>query len=414
MMCRYIRSISIFFLSLQIIFNAQDLYASVVINEVYYDHPGSDGGREFIELLNTGDRPVPLEGWSLVSVDGNTGSVSLLWSAPGGALIEPSGYLLAGGDDVVSSLEYRLSGSIENGPDCVALMEGGRTVDRVGYGVIELQGLCEGDCAQDVPAGRSLARKPDGRDTDDNRSDFVPAVPSPGLPNFYERDLAAERPSGYLLVCPGSAAYIPISLVNRGLAGIEDAVTVALLGEDGTRLSSLDAEVCLSPGEISEISLYLPGTKYFPEELTIAFDLPGDMNGANDSLNVITAVSPGDIVINEIMPRPSPDGSEWVELFNRSEKWIDLSGWVLSDRSGSSGTIPVTATPLSPGSFLVLADDPDAFFSIHRSGPVAVVSLEGRWPRLNDGGEVADVLVLTDGEGWLVDQIEYGGIYGEE
>jgi len=37
----------------------------VVINEVFYDAAGSDGGFEFVELLNRSDSPLSLAGYRL-------------------------------------------------------------------------------------------------------------------------------------------------------------------------------------------------------------------------------------------------------------------------------------------------------------------------------------------------------------
>jgi len=36
--------------------------AQLVINELYYDHPGSDDGHEFVEIMNVSDAVVPLAG----------------------------------------------------------------------------------------------------------------------------------------------------------------------------------------------------------------------------------------------------------------------------------------------------------------------------------------------------------------
>ncbi len=48
--------------------------AGVVINEVYYDHPGRDDGWEFVEIHNPDAVPYALAGWVLEAVDGATGN----------------------------------------------------------------------------------------------------------------------------------------------------------------------------------------------------------------------------------------------------------------------------------------------------------------------------------------------------
>jgi len=42
----------------------------VVINEVFYDAAGTDGGFEFVELLNRSDGPLSLAGYRLEAGDG--------------------------------------------------------------------------------------------------------------------------------------------------------------------------------------------------------------------------------------------------------------------------------------------------------------------------------------------------------
>ena len=65
-------------------------YASVVISEIMY-HPQSDDRLdEYVELLNTGDHPADLTGWSVTS--------ALSYSFPPGVLLDPGGYLVVAAD----------------------------------------------------------------------------------------------------------------------------------------------------------------------------------------------------------------------------------------------------------------------------------------------------------------------------
>ena len=151
--------------------------ADLVINEIYYDHPGVDTGREFVELLNRGLDPVDLSCHLLEFIDGATGRSRFLWQGASGSILPAGERLLVGGADVDGS-DAPLLGSLENGPDAIRLISGSGTEDLVGYGETA---YCEGEPALDVSPGLSLSRRPDGRDTGDNSSDFVPARPSPGF-----------------------------------------------------------------------------------------------------------------------------------------------------------------------------------------------------------------------------------------
>lgn len=71
--------------------------------------------------------------------------------------------------------------------------------------------------------------------------------------------------------------------------------------------------------------------------------------------------APGDIVINELLFHPQTGGKDFAELYNRSEKIINLEGWQLTNyqkMSGATTTIIETPFLLFPESYVVLTEDP--------------------------------------------------------
>jgi len=108
-----------------------------------------------------------------------------------------------------------------------------------------------------------------------------------------------------------------------------------------------------------------------------------------------------DIVINEIMADPTPSFGlpelEYVELFNVSNKLIDISGLVFSDAS-SSGSV-TSFEVLAPGEYVILCDvDNTAAFSAY-GRVVGLSSLPG----LNNDGD--DVSIAIDSV--IIDQLSY-------
>lgn len=106
----------------------------------------------------------------------------------------------------------------------------------------------------------------------------------------------------------------------------------------------------------------------------------------------------GDIIINEIMVDPSPvvglPDLEYIEIYNKSNKYIDISGWKLGDAS-ADGTI--ASTIVSPGSYTILV----ATASVPSfAGSIAVSS----FPSFNNSG---DDVVLKDATGEIMDKISY-------
>jgi hypothetical protein len=109
----------------------------------------------------------------------------------------------------------------------------------------------------------------------------------------------------------------------------------------------------------------------------------------------------GDLLITEFFPDPSPQlglpNAEFVELYNSSEKVLELEGVGLS--TGSSPKI-LPAYQLRPGAYLILCDEADvADFSAFG----AALGLEG-FPALTNGG---DELTLTNEDGAVLVALNY-------
>ena len=107
------------------------------------------------------------------------------------------------------------------------------------------------------------------------------------------------------------------------------------------------------------------------------------------------------IVFNELMVDPSPavalPDCEYIELYNRSEEELDLTGWEIIV-NGRSACIPEAT--VAAGSYLVLAGTSSAAMLEETCNPVAVPS----FPALrNSGGEV----VLQNEMGYLVSRVNY-------
>ena len=107
---------------------------------------------------------------------------------------------------------------------------------------------------------------------------------------------------------------------------------------------------------------------------------------------------PGDIIITEFMADPSPviglPELEFVEIYNKSAKYFDLTGWKLGDNA-TDGT--VVNGWLAPGEYKVFC----AASSVAQfPGSIAVTS----FPSLNN---TIDDVVIKDPAGIILDKITY-------
>lgn len=102
-----------------------------------------------------------------------------------------------------------------------------------------------------------------------------------------------------------------------------------------------------------------PGTVYF---LTI--DGVRDCSGNPMAAPVVLEVAlpevgePGDVIINEVLFNVSQGGSEFVEIYNPSQKAIGLQGWSIENQSGTTRLITEDPLVILPGKYMLFTGNP--------------------------------------------------------
>ncbi|MEJ8801088.1 lamin tail domain-containing protein [Pontibacter sp. H249] len=131
------------------------------------------------------------------------------------------------------------------------------------------------------------------------------------------------------------------------------------------------------------------------QPLTVAFALP-------------SAPTPGDVVINEILFNPRPNGVDFVELVNRSDKYINLKDWKLANTSGDtiSNIRSITAANyvLAPGAYVVLTSNPD---NIKSNYPAAREQVFLRMSSLPSYPDAAGTVVVLQPDNRTADRFSY-------
>ncbi|MCO4814418.1 MAG: lamin tail domain-containing protein [Flavobacteriales bacterium] len=95
-------------------------------------------------------------------------------------------------------------------------------------------------------------------------------------------------------------------------------------------------------------------------ELQNAADCWLNSNNMNGTFALPELPADGDIVINEILFNPLSGGSDWVELYNNSDKLIDLKNWEIASFSNdtiSGNKLIENHYLLKSGEFVILAED---------------------------------------------------------
>lgn len=186
---------------------------AVVINEALYDAVSTDTGREWVEFFNAGSVPVDLTGWRIERGGATFASV---FTFPAGAAIAPGGFLTVG-ESLVPDVDFTATLAFENGgsaTDGIRLVDNkGVVVDVLLYDAPNTNALGDetgtpgASFAPDVAEGHSLARVPDGADTNQNAIDVVDvSAPTLGSSNVLPTPTPTPSPTLTPTPTPTSSA----------------------------------------------------------------------------------------------------------------------------------------------------------------------------------------------------------------
>ncbi|MDZ4122507.1 MAG: lamin tail domain-containing protein, partial [Candidatus Cloacimonadaceae bacterium] len=200
----------------------------VVINEVLYDPVGVDTGFEWLELYNSGEQNINLEG---AQIQRGGASFSTVFTFPY-YILRPGRYVLVGESQVpdavfTTSLAFQNGGGATDGIRFVSADSS--YTDTVLYdepninALIDDSGVAGTSFALDVPPGYSLARRADGWDTDNSAHDFIAEPnPTPGQPNraycdfsIQHAELAQTATGHQLSLWVANLSHIPANHFSR-------------------------------------------------------------------------------------------------------------------------------------------------------------------------------------------------------
>lgn len=418
----------------------------VLINEIHY-HPSGGAGAaslEFLELHNFGTEDVDISLWAF------TEGIDYVF-APGTTL-PGGGYLVVSPDPDTAREHYGIAavagpylGRLDNGGEIVALVNGaGQLINRLHYDDERVW--------TDLPDGLGPSLEFTGEDlSNDLPARWMPSVVVGGTPG--ERNTRyRESP-----LDPAGADRFREGIINEILASRDGAEagfvelhnpTAGLLDLSGFRLVLTESAqlFTLPPG-----SVFAPGALHVYTEVELGFAVPdrdedclltepdgrtlvdalhlehegestsfGRFPDGDEDTFVMTTPTPGSpnsyafsspVVINEIYYHPPyvpasvdctlrcSDAYQWVELWNRSNDAVDLSGWKIT--KGISFTFD-PGTSLAAGQGMVVV----ASLATFREEYPDVTNVVGNWSgRLS---HASDTLNLRDALGNRVDHVHYG------
>ena len=189
------------------------------------------------------------------------------------------------------------------------------------------------------------------------------------------------------------AVQVPLSGTIE--PGAYASFDVSIEGEGDTKVFLLDGDGNALDAAVFKRSTVDSHYQTFPAGSSEWFLTGADTRGAANEV-----VVRDEIVISEIMFAPPIGGSgEFVEIHNRSDATVDLSGWKLSE--AVSFTFPPD-TSIEAGRYLVVVSDQDWFGKNYAQTGSVVGEFDGGLS--NDG----ELIRLLDSQGNLADHVDYG------
>lgn len=126
-------------------------------------------------------------------------------------------------------------------------------------------------------------------------------------------------------------------------------------------------------------------------------------------VSLSTPPKAADLVINEILFNPPINGFDYVEIYNKSDKTIDLSEVLMASKDAFGNLVnPITLSDdhhlIFPAEYKVFTENKDWLQSKYKTASSSNSQLLASMPSMPDEG---GTLVLTDQQGMSLDELQY-------
>lgn len=379
----------------------------IIVNEFLKDPPGAL--EEYVELKNTSSRLLNLRDWEI----GDNGSLSIISNQD--VAILPDSFLVITSDTSalksvfgdVPAIEVSLP-AFNNTTDQIRLYdENGTTIDSLQY-TPEWGGV---DVALERRSATTSAvfienwgDSPNANaGTAGSENEVTPDNTPPDL-----ETLSIINDSTFILTF--SERINPDSAENPENYGITVSTKV-IAGENQFFKASFT-----EPNSVELIVRFI-----IPESGSLDIfnqaDIFGNINPIISryfqNIQTDTAQS-DDVFINEFVYDPPSGLTEFVEIYNPTDKIFNLKGWTLNDNSGNEAVLtnedfffrkndPSTSLPDNP--YVILT--PDSSIQVGQTNRLVVMG--SRFPTLNN---TTDAIVLKNAQGVTIDSLTYTQDWG--
>ncbi|MEM9884698.1 MAG: lamin tail domain-containing protein [Bacteroidota bacterium] len=354
-------------LSFQYIEPVRTEFGEILINEIMADPSPAIGQPEveYIELYNNSDKSINLEGFEIADIVKKIELPDYLL-APRDyvVLYEGDGSDFVGLNNVLGLEDFiGLSNSIEElelkNPD-------NELIHSVKYNLLWYRDVNKDDGGFSLELINPAAICEQG--ASNWRASDSPTGGTPGSMNSVLEEVVDERFLGiesFILIGDQQIELFFAESVVENVANNPDNYEIEALNVVEAVITSLDFTS-------ARLTLDRPLEKNQIYTLSLSQDFTDCLGNTSDSLAVIRialadAADAQDLVINEILFNPETGGSDFVELYNRSDKVIDLNSIFISDQDLSKIIAIEESYLLFPQEYVVLSERPNDIISRYQS-----------------------------------------------
>lgn len=360
--------------------------ASAVITEIMYDLPGTDSGREWIEIQNTGTETISFGDWKFFEGNTNHG----LSFSRGEATTSASGFAVIADDPAkfladwpnFAGTLFGSSFSLGNSGETLALKQDGVVVDQVTYSSVT-GAAGDGNSLQRVGSGWQAALPTPGAafggagsvpppSATTNTGSTTPASPQVGSSS------AELSPSSKTPTSGGGGGSPPFepqlfaraTVPAKAVAGADALFEAEALGKKREPLLNARYLWSFGDGASAEGKRVLHAYHY-PAIYAVLVEVSSGEWSATDRRD-ITVVAP-----ELSIPRIKEGDDGFIEIQNSGSDDVDLSRWFLQNRTfffsfPNRTIIPARRSIPFPAAITKLAADPASVSVLYPNGTIAV------------------------------------------
>lgn len=296
----------------------------VIINEFMADPSPVVGlpEAEFVELHNVSNKIFNITGWKLG--DNETfGTIQSGWLLPGGYVVLCPSVSVP---DFPGSIGVTSFPSLNNSADDIVITDNNNVqLDKISYTLDWYQDITKKDGGWTIERINPTAPCSQASNW---KASVDPNGGTPGTQNsVYDitPDISAPSISSTVVTSSNHVEVIfnktvdSISLVNASISTIPNLTEV-------TR----SIQSAFTNSFVVEFSEQIASSQIYSISINGVEDCWGNIGNPTANFVLPAVADSGDVVINEVLFDQYTGGSDWVELFNNSDKLIDLKGWKIA------------------------------------------------------------------------------------